>query len=47
MSGGDQFPGYPPNTGVDLPAPLLYGGVAFAGVALLAGGLLLRRKRAA
>lgn len=47
VSTGQQVPGYPPNTGVDLPAPLVYGGVAFAGVALLAGGLLLRRKRIA
>lgn len=42
---GQRYPGYPPNTGVDLPAPLIYGGVAALGIALVAGGLLLRRNR--
>lgn len=41
---GREYPGYPPNTGVNLPAPLLYGGVAVAGIGLVAVGLVIRRK---
>lgn len=41
------FQGYPPNTGVDLPAPVIYGGIAVIGIALLAAGMLIRRKQTA
>ncbi len=44
---GQQYPGYPPNTGVNLPAPLIYGAVAAAGILLVAVGLMIRRKRQA
>jgi hypothetical protein len=37
-------PGLPPGTGIDLPAPLIVGGLAVLGAALLAGGLLIRRR---
>lgn len=39
-----EYPGYPPNTGVDLPLPLILGSVAVAGVVLVGAGLMLRRK---
>ena len=41
-----EYPGYPPNTGPDLPMPLIIGGVVFVGLVLVAAGLMLRRKRA-
>ena len=44
---GGEYPGYPPNTGPDLPMPLIIGGVASVGLLLVAGGLLLRRRSAA
>lgn len=41
-----QHPGYPPNTGPDLPTPLIIGGAASVGLLLVGAGLVLRRKRA-
>jgi LPXTG-motif cell wall-anchored protein len=45
VTASQRYPGYPPNTGPDLSAPLLLGGAVVVGVALLAGGLALRRKK--
>ena len=42
-----EYTGYPPNTGPDLPAPLIIGGAVSVGLLLVAGGLLLRRKSVA
>lgn len=42
-----QYPGYPPNTGPDLPMPFIVGGVVAVGLLLVAAGLVLRRKRIA
>jgi hypothetical protein len=42
-----DYAGYPPSTGVDLPTPMIVGGVAVLGAGLVAAGILLRRKRAA
>lgn len=42
-----EYAGYPPNTGPDLPLPLIIGGVVSVGLLLVAGGLLLRRKSVA
>ena len=42
-----EYTGYPPNTGPDIPLPLIIGGVAAVGLLLVAAGLLLRRKSAA
>jgi LPXTG-motif cell wall-anchored protein len=42
-----QYRGYPPNTGVTLPMPLLVGLVGAAGVVLIVGGLVLRRRKMA
>lgn len=42
-----EYPGYPPNTGPDIPAPLIIGGVVSAGLLLVAAGLVLRRKSVA
>jgi hypothetical protein len=39
--------GLPPDTGVNLPAPWLIGGAFAVGVALLAGGIVIYRKRRA
>jgi hypothetical protein len=39
-----RYPGYPPDTGVDLPMPLVIGGAAAAGALLLVVGLMLRKK---
>jgi len=44
----EQNPGcyedLPPGTGIDLPAPLIIGGLAVMGVALLATGMVVRRR---
>ena len=34
----------PPGTGIDLPAPVIVGGLASLGIGLLAAGLILRRR---
>lgn len=39
-----RYPGYPPDTGVDLPMPLVIGGAMTAGALLLVVGLALRKK---
>lgn len=36
--------GLPPGTGIDLPAPVIIGGLGVIGAALLAAGLLVRRR---
>jgi hypothetical protein len=36
--------GLPPNTGIDLPVPIIVGGLALIGAGLLAAGLLVRRR---
>lgn len=36
--------GLPPNTGIDLPAPVIVGGLALIGAGLVAAGLLVRRR---
>jgi LPXTG-motif cell wall-anchored protein len=41
-----EYPGYPPNTGVDMPLPLLLGGGAALGILLVGAGLVLRRNKA-
>ncbi|MCZ7551091.1 MAG: hypothetical protein B6D39_02945 [Anaerolineae bacterium UTCFX2] len=41
-----EYRGYPPNTGVDLPLPLILAAVAVAGVALVGAGMMLKRKSA-
>jgi hypothetical protein len=38
------YEGLPPGTGIDLPAPIVIGGLAFIGMGLLAGGMMLRRR---
>lgn len=40
----DWTEGLPPGTGIDLPAPFVVGGLAVFGIALLAVGLVIRRK---
>ncbi len=40
-----RLPYNPPTTGVDLPAPLLYGGTMAVGVVLVAVGFFIRRKK--
>jgi hypothetical protein len=42
-----RYWGYPPNTGVNLPMPLLVGGVASLGAVLILGGVFLRRRTSA
>lgn len=37
-------PGLPPGTGIDLPAPVIIGGLAVLGVALVATGMVVRRR---
>jgi hypothetical protein len=39
-----EYPGYPPNTGPDLPLPLILGTAAVIGVVLVGAGLTLRRR---
>ena len=41
---GDWEEGLPPGTGIDLPAPVIVGGLALIGAGLLAAGLLVRRR---
>jgi len=36
--------GLPPRTGIDLPAPLVVGGLAFLGIALVGTGVVVRRR---
>jgi hypothetical protein len=36
--------GLPPNTGIDLPAPIMIGGLAVIGASLLAVGVFIRRR---
>jgi hypothetical protein len=38
------MPGLPPGTGIDLPAPVIIGGLAIIGAVLLGAGLLVRRR---
>ena len=38
------YEGLPPGTGIDLPAPVIVGGLALMGAALVAAGALLRRR---
>jgi LPXTG-motif cell wall-anchored protein len=45
MTSNVFFHGYPPDTGVALPAPMLIAGAAALGLVLVGGGLLLKRKR--
>ena len=40
-----RYSGYPPNTGINLSTPMVLGLAAGAGALLLAGGLVLRRRR--
>jgi hypothetical protein len=42
-----RYPGYPPDTGVDLPMPLVISAAAAAGALLLVVGLALRKKNRA
>jgi hypothetical protein len=49
MNGGEEpleecVEGLPPGTGIDLPAPVIIGGLAIFGAALLGAGLLVRRR---
>lgn len=41
---GPWQPGLPPDTGIDLPAPVIIGGMGLIGIALLATGMLARRR---
>jgi hypothetical protein len=41
---GELTEGLPPGTGIDLPAPVIIGGLAALGAVLLAAGMLLRRR---
>ena len=42
-----EYPGYPPNTGPDIPIPLVMGSAVTGGAVLIVAGLALRKKRAA
>ncbi len=39
-----EYPGYPPDTGVDLPMPMLLGGAVLVGSMMLGVGLILKRR---
>lgn len=41
---GQWIDGLPPGTGIDLPTPLIVGGLAVLGAVLLAAGVLVRRR---
>lgn len=41
---GEWHAGLPPGTGIDLPAPVVVGGLAFLGVAFLGVGIVVRRR---
>ena len=43
----NEFPGTPPDTGVELPMPFVFGAAMVGGAALLLSGLALRRKKTA
>lgn len=43
---GDWVEGLPPGTGIDLPAPVIIGGLAIIGLGLLATGIVVRRRSA-
>jgi len=40
-----EYPGFPPDTGPDIPLPLILGAAAVAGGLLLVAGITLRRRR--
>jgi hypothetical protein len=42
----DWIEGLPPGTGVDLPVPVIVGGLALVGAGLLAAGVVVRRRTA-
>jgi len=42
-----NYSGYPPNTGVDLPAPFIISSAVGVGILLLVAGLALRRRKSA
>jgi hypothetical protein len=42
-----EYTGYPPNTGPDVPLPLIIGGVVSIGLLFVAAGLMLRRRSVA
>lgn len=42
-----EYPGYPPNTGPDIPYPLVLGSAMTGGAVLILAGLALRKKRVA
>lgn len=42
-----EYPGYPPNTGPDIPYPLVLGSAMTGGAVLIVAGLALRKKRTA
>jgi len=37
--------GLPPGTGIDLPAPVIIGGLVVLGLALISVGMVMRRRR--
>jgi hypothetical protein len=44
MENVECIDGLPPDTGIDLPAPVIIGGLAIVGAALLAAGVVARRR---
>jgi hypothetical protein len=42
--GEGWYEGLPPGTGIDLPVPVIVGGLALIGAGLLAAGLFVRRR---